>query len=76
MSQRRSDEFFEDFVECRMKTDNQKIEQTRNASRNEDRCFQSVNERWVSRVLPKSTSFALYSPLYINLNIQSYQFRG
>ena len=28
MSQKRSDEFFEDFVECRMKTDNQKIEQT------------------------------------------------
>ena len=59
MSQRSSDEFFEDFIECRMKTDSQTIEQSRNESRNKDRCTQSVNGRYVSRVLPKSTSFEL-----------------
>ena len=80
MSQRSSDEFFEDFIECRMKTDSQKIEQSRNESRNKDQFIQSLNEGYVSRVLPNSTSFELFNGhnlmRYINLNIQFYQFRG
>ena len=71
MSQRSSDEFFEDFIECRMKTDCQKIEQSRNESRNVHRYIQSVNEGYVTRILPKSTSFYGYTLMrYINLNVQ------
>ena len=71
MTQRSSDEFFEDFIECRMKTDSQKIEQSRNESRNIHRYIQSVNEGYVSSILPKSKSFYGYNlTRYINLNIQ------
>ena len=81
MSQRNSDEFFEDFIECRMKTDSQKIEQNGIDIRNKDRCIQSLNEGYVSRVLSKSTSFKFlfygYNlTRYRNLNFQFYQFRG
>ena len=68
MSRRTSDEFFEDFIESRMKTGHQKVDENRNKSRNEivsqvNDYLEETREKWL--IDSGSTVHVTYDDTYM-----------